>query len=40
MPMDIDINAPIVLLIISPGIAKALLELLRYLLAGWKRKKR
>jgi hypothetical protein len=38
--MRIDVNAPIVLLIISPGMAKALVELLRYLLAGLKRKKR
>ena len=38
--MDIDINAPIVLLFMSPAIAKALIGLLRYLLAGGKRKKR
>ncbi len=37
--MDIEINAPVVLLIVSPVIAKALFELLRSLLAG-KRKKR
>ena len=37
--MEININAPVVLLMISPGIAKALLELFRYLLAGRKRKK-
>lgn len=37
--MHIEINAPVVLLIVSPVIAKALLELLRNLLGGRKRKK-
>ncbi len=37
--MDIEINAPVVLLIVSPVIAKALIELLRSYFAG-KRKKR
>ena len=37
--MDIEINAPVVLLIMSPAIAKALFELLRFLLGGRKRKK-
>jgi hypothetical protein len=38
--MHIEINAPVVLLLVAPGIAKALLELLRGLLGGLKRKKR
>lgn len=33
-PMVIEINAPVVLLIASPVIAKALFDLLRSLLAG------
>ena len=37
--MEIHIDAPVVLLMISPGIAKALFELFRYLLGGRKRKK-
>ena len=37
--MQIHINAPVVLLVISPGIAKALFELFRFMLAGRKRKK-
>ena len=37
--MDIEINAPVVLFIMSPVIAKALFELLRSLLGGRKRKK-
>lgn len=37
--MHIEINAPVVLLIVSPVIAKALIELLRSMLGG-KRKKR
>jgi hypothetical protein len=39
VPVQIHIDAPVVLLVISPGIAKALFELFRYLLAGRKRKK-
>lgn len=38
--MDIEINAPVLLLIVSPAMAKALIELLRYLLGGRTRKKR
>jgi hypothetical protein len=38
--MHIEVEAPIVLLLIAPGIAKALIELFRYLLGGRKRKKR
>lgn len=37
--MYIEINAPVVLLIVSPVIAKALFELIRSMLGG-KRKKR
>ena len=37
--MHIEINAPVVLLFVSPVIAKALIELLRSMLGG-KRKKR
>jgi|JYMV01.1.fsa_nt_gi hypothetical protein len=32
--MEIEINAPVVLLIMSPAIAKALFELPRFLLGG------
>lgn len=37
--MHIEVEAPIVLILIAPGIAKALLELLRSLLGGRKRKR-
>ncbi len=39
MPVQIYIDAPVVLLFISPGIAKALFELFRFMLSGRKRKK-